>query len=202
MNDLLRVLAIGLSANLDNLAAGIAYGVRRIRIAPGPNALMAGIALLFSAGSAWVGQYIAHFLSERTANLIGAVLLMGIGLRFMLPPKPAKPRPPPRPAAHASLTEILHDPERADFDHSGDISIVEALVLGVALGFNCLTNGLTAGLWKLDALAVGASCALFSFFTIVLGVAIGRKFGNNWLEARSGLIAGLIMLLLGLHQLL
>ena len=203
MKDIPSILAIGLSANLDNLAAGIAYGVRRIKIAPVPNALMAGIAFLFSAISAWAGQFVAQFLTQRTSNIVGAALLMGIGLRFMLLRRPVNPNASTGSnTKHASITDLLREPERADFDHSGAISSVESLVLGVALGFNCLTNGLSAGLWRLDALEIGTSCAVFSFLTIVVGVSVGRRFGNNWLEARAGLIAGVIMILLGIHQLI
>ena len=102
----------------------------------------------------------------------------------------------PRP----SLTRILQAPELADSDHSGVISIGESLLLGVALSLNCLTNGLPAGLWKLQPLAVAACNAVLSFASLWCGVRLGKRYGAHWLGRKADVLAGVLLILLGAYQ--
>lgn len=73
------------------------------------------------------------------------------------------------------ITGYLKSPEKADLDKSGNINFFEAIVLGIAISMNALTNGLGAGLLKLSPFAISLSAAIFSFLTVWLGVKLGKR---------------------------
>ena len=198
MHDWLHLLTIGIATNLDNLAVGVAYGIRRIWIPTTSNLAIAAIAFVFSAVSAVAGTYVGRFMTASTANLIGAILMVGMGL-WMLPRRKQQPKPTP---AHPSPIRVLHEPELADRDHSGVISLGESLVLGVAVSINCLTNGLPAGLWKLNPLPVAGCNAALSFVTLWCGAWLGKRYGEHWLGRKADGLAALLLILLGVRQIL
>lgn len=103
--------------------------------------------------------------------------------------------------------KYLISPEKADLDHSGDIGFFEAIVLGIAVSMNALTNGLGAGLIGLSPMAISISAAVFSFLAIWLGVPLGKKVANvrigSWtLGQFSTILSGVILLIIALHALI
>lgn len=200
MHVLLQVLLIGVASNLDNLAVGVAYGIRRISVPTLPNLTIAAIAFAFSAISAVAGAELGHYLPPRLADVLGALIIIGIGV-WMLPLRGRAPVAAPPPASRRpSVMTILREPELADRDHSHEISLSESLLLGVALSINCLTNGVPAGLWKLNAWHVATCNAVMSFATLWFGVQFGKRYGAHWLGRKADAISGGLLILLGLHQ--
>ena len=199
MRTFVHLLIIGVASNLDNLGVGVAYGVRRISVSPLSNLLIAGFAFLFSVAAAMAGAGVGHFLSDRVAAVAGAVLMIGVGLWIIQPPRP-RGAVPPRAPARPSFMRLLAEPELADRDHSGEISLSESLVLGIAVSLNCLTNGVSAGLWKLGVLPMAVCNAALSYASIGLGVWLGGRYGTPWLASRANVLAGGILILLGVRQ--
>lgn len=77
---LISVLLIAVAANVDNLAVAIAYGIKRLRIRLLTNlfiALVSGISTYLSIS---VGEDIAGYLSVQLANLLGSLVLLGLGI--------------------------------------------------------------------------------------------------------------------------
>jgi putative sporulation protein YtaF len=207
MGSILHLLFIGVAANLDNLGVGIAYGIRRIKIPLLSNLVIAAIAFLFTLVSGWAGAYIGLFLGQYTANFIGAVLLIGVGVwvimtHFRTPSERTRQVPQAEMERMPSVLTVCQEPEQADFDGSGEISLRESLVLGAALSLNCLANGLTAGLWRLNAVAAAFITAVFSFLTLGLGASFGVNYAARWLGAKATIFAGCLLILLGVHQLM
>jgi len=203
MNLIFLLVLIGISANLDNLGVGIAYGVRRINIPPLSNLIIAVIAFFIGCLSVWAGAFIGRFLSDTAANIIGAILIIGVGI-WVIFSQEKKPgvKEIVRNNNSPSLLAVLQEPELADLDQSSTISWNETGILGVALSINVLTNGLTAGLWKLGVLPSSLSMALFSYLTIWLGTWLGSRYGARWLGEKASVAAGILLILIGLHQLI
>ena len=200
MRVVLQVLAIGVASNLDNLAVGVAYGIRRIAISTPANLAIAGIAFLFTVVSAVAAIHVRRYLPPRAADLLGSVILIGIGL-WMLPVRKQRPtKPSPSAERRPSVMRLLRGPELADRDHSGVVSLSESLLLGVALSLNCLTNSFSAGLWNLSVLPVAVCNAGLSFGTLLSGTWLGKRYGAHWLGRKADAIAGILLVLLGLHQ--
>ncbi|MGE5673693.1 MAG: sporulation membrane protein YtaF [Mycobacterium leprae] len=202
MTPVFHLILIGLTASLDNLAVGIAYGIRRIKVPVLSNLAMAGIAFLFTAFSAWVGDFTARFFPREIANAIGAALLISVGLWIMLTQSQAQGAEHDESTTRPTVFGVLQEPEEADTDRSGVISLKESLILGVAVSINCFANGLAAGLWQLGAFPPALSTAAFSYLTLWAGCALGVRYATRWFGARASLAAGCLLILLGLHQLL
>ena len=83
---------IGIASNLDNAGVGIAYGIRKIRISWFNNFIIAFLGFIYFIS--WLfGSWIALFISEFTANLIGAIVLGIIGVFILCQPFLSKKRP-------------------------------------------------------------------------------------------------------------
>ncbi len=202
MNSLFHLLILSLAANLDNLAVGVAYGVRRIKVPALSNLVIAVTAFLLGIISVFFGKSIARFFNDSVANDIGAVLLIGVAIWIMFPQKLTFHSQADSAKAHLPFLELLSNPEEADRDHSAVISWQESIVLGFALSVNAFTNGFTAGLWKLDSLISALMMAFFSFLTIWIGTWLGERYGSHWLGNKANIAAGILLLLLGIYELL
>nr|WP_280523692.1 sporulation membrane protein YtaF [Paenibacillus dendritiformis] len=209
----LFILGFATSSSLDNLGVGISYGIRGMRIPWISNAIIAVICFLFSWGGIQFGQWISAILPGILPVLLGAFVLFIIGIRIVLLTVPRHKSQPAAVSAAAGstpsrnkLTDMLRHPEIADADQSGTIGYGEAVILGVALSANALTNGLSAGLLGLSPLAICITAAVGSYITVWWGVSIGRKaanirIGSFSLGQFSTLISGVILLLIAVNAL-
>lgn len=208
----LMVLGFAVSSSIDNLGVGISYGIRGIRIGLLSNLVMAVVCFLFSEAGILFGGWLSAVLPGVMPVVIGAFMLTVIGFRIILM---AIPRTQPSDQAPEEtgrktgnrLEKMLQNPETADVDRSGEISIGEAVVLGVALSANAVTNGLGAGLIGLSPLAISIAAAAGSFVTVWAGVAIGRRasairIGRFTLGQFGTLVSGIIIVLLACRTLL
>ncbi|CAM3930667.1 sporulation membrane protein YtaF [Cohnella lubricantis] len=208
----LMVLGFAVSSSIDNLGVGISYGIRGIRIGLLSNLVMAVVCFICSEAGIRFGGWLSAVLPGVMPVAIGAFMLTIIGFRIILM---AIPRTPPSGQAEGAkrrkagnrLERMLQNPETADFDRSGEIGIGEAVVLGIALSANAITNGLGAGLLGLSPLAISLAAAAGSFITVWAGVAIGRRaanvrIGRFTLGQFGTLLSGVIIVLLACRTLL
>lgn len=206
----LLVLGFAISSSIDNFGVGMSYGVSKIKIGTGANLMIALIAFVFSIAGILFGKYIIKIIPGTLSTVVAALFVLIIGVRIILITLMAKRNPKTQKAPNVqtkrnSINRYLDDPSHADKDQSGEISMVEALVLGVAVSMNALTNGLGAGLMNLSPFAVSFSAALFSFIAIWSGGRLGERVANvkmfGWnLGQFSTLISGGILLLIAVHM--
>lgn len=209
---LITILLLSLSSSIDNFGVGISYGIRNIRIGFLANFIIAIIAFVFSEMGILFGQYISKVFPGTLSDVIGTLFLFVIGLRIILMTIPRKTKVQQEvldedESVSNVITGYLKSPEKADFDKSGNINFFEAIVLGIAISMNALTNGLGAGLLQLSPFAISFSAAIFSFLTVWLGVKLGKKVANvkigSWtLGQFSTALSGFILLLIAVHNLL
>ncbi|MBS4205898.1 sporulation membrane protein YtaF [Lederbergia citrea] len=175
----LIILAFAVSSSIDNLGVGISYGIRNIHIRIGPNFMIAVICFLFSMGGISFGLWLSNILPGMLPVIFGSFLLFVIGIRIILLAAPRKKRTPTVNSKQSrSIAGILKNPELADVDQSGEIGWGEAVLLGIALSANALTNGLGAGLLGLSPLAISLTAAIGSFISVWAGVNLGVKLAN------------------------
>ncbi|MGE8203187.1 sporulation membrane protein YtaF [Heyndrickxia sp. NPDC080065] len=204
----LIILAFAASSSIDNLGVGISYGIRKIRIGLGANILIALICFLMSAAGISFGLWLSKVLPGVFPVIIGAFLLIIIGIRIMLLAVPhknedSKVKNDDEKQAN-SIEGILRNPEAADRDKSGDISWWEAAILGVALSANALTNGLGAGLLGFSPLAISLTAAVGSFISVWAGVKLGAKLadvriGKFTIGQFGTLLSGAIILVIAIN---
>jgi putative sporulation protein YtaF len=211
-SQLLAILLIAISCNLDNVGVGIAYGARGIGIPMASNLL---IALTTAAGTCLCivfGHQIFQVLPAQGAVILGAVLLIGMGVWVLRQgiggesQEEQEPQPPNDTADPAPksllrrLIILLKNPFLADRDSSGHIDLNESLLLSLALMLNNIPNGVGAGLLGLSIMFTTLMVGVLSVLTFWLGIGLGRSLGIRWLGRHAGTISGLLLIGIGLAE--
>ncbi|MFD0825412.1 sporulation membrane protein YtaF [Neobacillus sp. M.A.Huq-85] len=202
----LIILAFAASSSIDNLGIGISYGVRKIRIGIGANILMAIICYLMSLAGITFGIWVSRILPGIFPVVIGGLLLLIIGIRIILlaaPRKNAIKDHEGYDGQSTSIKTVIKNPELADVDQSGEIGWGEAMLLGVALSSNALTNGLGAGLLGLSPHAISLTAAIGSLISVWVGVKLGFKLsavriGPYTLGQFGTIISGIIIIIIAI----
>ncbi len=205
MMNWLFILGFALSSSFDNLGVGITYGIRKIHISAFSNTLVAVICFVLSYLGIIFGKWISTMIPGILPVLISAIFLFAIGFRVIWISLPHKRQLEEKPVEMKGFSSILQNPECVDFDNSKDIGILEALVLGIALSANALSNGLSAGLLGYTPFAISSATAIGSFLAIWFGVKIGQKFadiqiGPFKLGQFGTLISGILLVLIAIRS--
>lgn len=196
----LMVLTLTFSSSIDNLGVGISYGIRNIRISHFSNLIISVICFLFSVAGIYFGLWLSKILPGIMPVVIGSFLLVVIGLRIVLLAIPRKQQIALEGAENEVASTEINGLTK-NIGKSGDIGFVESIFLGVGLSANALTNGLGAGLFGLNPIAVCVAAAIGSFITVWGGVALGRKIahvriGKFTLGQFGTLISGTLLLII------
>ena len=179
----LIILAFTFSSSIDNLGVGLSYGIRKINVRFDKNILISVICFLMSMAGITFGVWLSKILPGMLPVVIGAVLLCIIGIRIILLAKPRKQETSivdrkNEMQSNNNVQDILRNPEEAHFNKTGEIGWGEAVLLGIALAANALTNGVGAGLLGLSPLVISILAAFGSFITVWLGVKLGSKVAD------------------------
>ncbi|GAW92401.1 sporulation membrane protein YtaF [Calderihabitans maritimus] len=198
-----------LAVSLDGLGVGFSYGLRRI-IVPWYSLLVISLASAAAITfSMFFGYIFSLLISHRWAEITGAVILISMGCWIIVGTwnnwsgrntlkeySLVKLRISPL----GIVIQILKEPVRADFDRSGIINLPESLALGLALAMDALGAGFGAAVAGLHPLLTPLLVGVFKFWLLSAGIYGGRAFAVSWLGEKSGLIPGIILILLGLWK--
>lgn len=141
------------------------------------------------------------FISDFMANLIGTIVLGVIGVFILCQPLLSK-REETSQKSENMFIGILRTPESADFDGSKTIGFSEALVLGVALSINNIAGGFDAGVTNLNLWATALVSGCFSFICISGFFIYRKRYLAEYLGKWATIIAGALLILIGIDQLL
>ncbi len=181
MEFVLASILLSLSTNLDNLAVGVAYGLRNLTITFSANLLIA----IFSGMSTWIamslGVTMGQLLSEQFAASLGSLILFGIGMLGIW-------------ETLQSQTERL----QISTNEPNSISLDQAALLGLGLTISNLGTGVGAGLAQLDVILTSFLSFISSLMMIGGGYLIGKLFTANFSVDGLGLISGGLLMILGL----
>lgn len=190
---LLPVILLAVAVSLDGLGAGLACGLKRVRVPFFSVALMgfaAGGAVLISM---LVGAFLSEFFSAPVAVLAGGVLLIILGLFMSW--QAWRQRTP------TGFLGLRSDPLRADADSSGTINCAEALVLGIALALDGFAAGFGAALAGFSPWITGLAVAAMNMLFISAGLRLGQAVAAR-AQKRLLLVPGLLLLVLGIFKII
>jgi putative sporulation protein YtaF len=179
MSAWLMVVSLTVSSSIDNLGVGISYGIRNIRISHISNLMISVICFFFSIVGIHFGLWLSLILPGIMPVVIGSFLLAVIGIRIILLAIPRKQQTALEGAEYevaAAKTDGIKD--QVGFGKLRSIGFAESILLGIGLSANALTNGLGAGLFGLNPLAISIASSIGSFVTIWFGVTLGRKLAH------------------------
>lgn len=200
------VLIFAVALSMDGFGMGISYGLRRIKIPCIPLliiCLSSAIALIISMA---FGRIIAIFMPYKIAVILGAVILIAVGISIILQNYLLNLQACQicclRFTNLGIVIKILKEPVLADFNNSGNINIKEAIFLGLALAMDTLGAGFGAAMSGYSLIWTPIILAITKYILINVGIFIGRKipvFGTN--NKITAMIPGGIIIILGLSKL-
>jgi putative sporulation protein YtaF len=200
------ILMLAIAISVDGFSVGITYGLKSIKLGIVPLLIISGISTIAIYLTSILGIGISDLLSGSNGNYLGGFLLVGLGLwlvfsaylelngqknkskdiTFSLKLKSLK-----------IMIKILKEPAQADFDRSGNINLLEALILGLALALDAMAVGLGTGLIGYSGIVMPAIIGIATFIFISCGYYIGDKVGDI-LPSHFEIYPGLIIVILGI----
>lgn len=212
--ELLALVMFALALNMDSFAAGVAYGVRNIKL---PVISLVIISLMSMAAislSMFIGHALAGYFSATFAHRLGGVILMLIGL-WVLIQSLQKSKREKRDDTNAKkkvpntlfqihirslglVIQILREPSRADLDHSGTISPREAVLLGLALALDAFAAGFAVSMLGFEILPTALIVGLGHFVLTYLGLQAGMGALVSGVSRKISALPGFILITLGL----
>jgi putative sporulation protein YtaF len=191
---LYAVLLFALALSMDGFGMGLSYGLRRIKIPFFPLFVICLFSALAIAFSMTFGIVLAFFLPNGSAVILGALVLVVVGLWIILQQYFLN-------LWDCLIINILKEPVQADLNKSGEIDLKEAFFLGFALAMDALGAGLGAAMsgyslfWT--SLLVGAT----EFIMINSGIIVGQRLQIDRLKKTATILPGGIIIILGLTKL-
>ncbi len=167
------IFILAIATNLDNLCIGMAYGCQGRLIGTKINACIALISGLVSFALCWASSFLAVEIQE-TANLIGALLLIGMGVYTLF---------------------STHNKQEA-----ASIGRTSAVALGLTLAVNCIPAALGAGLTGLPPHWLGVAIAAFSFLTVGIGNLTGSRIREKMTTRLLDVISAACMVGIGIFE--
>lgn len=202
----LSIFLLCIAPNLDNMAIGLAYGARKINVPFKSNfaiAIFSGLATLLSAA---LGNVISNIMPSFIGNAIGGSIVSIMGAytiyQYFHDKKQVNHLHSIDELGIENLKAIMEDPTIADKDFSGDISLKESILLGIALAVNCLGTGLGAGMVGINIFVLSLCVVVFSVITIWIGAYLGKRFASKFLGQNATLISGVLLFCVGIYEIL
>lgn len=214
---LLTITVFALALNMDALAAGVAYGIRKIKIPFSSLLIISSMSVLSIIISMSLGQALAHCLSESFAHKLGGGMLILIGSWLLLQAgrshtgmdesETNSTNPADQQVMQIRIkplglvVQVLRQPSKADLDRSGTINPKEALLLGIALSMDSFGAGFAVSMMGfkpfITALVVGLGHIMLTY----LGLLAGNSFASTRLGQKMAVLPGFILITLGLFKL-
>lgn len=213
--ELISIVLFAIVLCLDGFGVGIAYGVRKIQI-PISSLLIISMTSACAMGSSMLmGHLLSRVISPVVAVNIGAGILVLVGVWILFQAwmqrqhiNDAQDEPLETQLVSIRIKplgvviQIIKEPTKADFDHSGVISGKEAKFLGIALAMDSLCAGFGAAMAGFKPLITPLVVGVVNFCLVGLGVKLGRSFIAGWLGDKATAIPGWVLIFLGLKQML
>ncbi len=193
---LLAAVLVATVSNLDNLAAGFAFGVRGTRIAMVPNLIIAAVTMAGTAAAMTSGHALSRVVAPAVASALGASIILAIGARTILGLFSVGL---PRGGSPSQLSQGLA--EEASFAsmpaRNGEVGRAKAVGLGIALALNNVGTGVGAGVAGLSPLATTLLAGAISLLCVGGGAKAGTALGRLVIAGPAQLVSGLVLLGLG-----
>lgn len=204
--NLASALLLSISANLDTFAVAVSYGLKKVRLSFLSILLIALITSIGTFLSMYLGTIITDFITISTANLIGSIMLILMGTYFILDyfrsaiSYSSKCQYCDNPSTYCEICGILSDPIKADKDNSGNIDFKECLTLSIALSLNNVGLGIAASIAGINIYINTAFTFIVTIFGFLIGGLIARSYFCEICGKYSGLVSGILIVLIGVWQ--
>ena len=208
MTNVMALSLLAFAVSIDSFSVGFTYGLKQMRI---PLASIIVIACMSAATmllSMYIGGLLSRVLSAGMAEKIGGSLLIMLGIWVLYQNIRPQGKEVPEEAEEKVIAtiemkyfgiaiNILKKPMEADFDRSGTIVGIEAVVLGIALSLDAFAAGLGAAMMGFSPVLLAGSIGAMSALFIKMGMGLGTHLSyQRWISQLSYL-PGILLILLG-----
>lgn len=227
MHKLIPLLILSIAANLDNLGAGIAFGLIKKRIPASANVLIALISAILTYLAMVFGKLLELILPPQMINELGAAIIIGVGFwiffaadfRFIkkqihnwlaqyFPSRSPQSFPQ---ETLLNLNKTINHPKPALLTQTERkspyqkakpfLGLSRTLIIGLSLSLNAMAGGLGATLSGYNPLLTSIAIGIFSYLTIAAGQKLSGTYFSRWLGLLAPRIAGILLVLLGIYEL-
>lgn len=196
MEIIIASIVLSLSTNIDNLAVGAAYGIKKFQVSRSANLLIALLSGISTFASMSLGDEISRLLAPHLAQELGSGILIFLGCLTIANLLKLKFTHLQNKRRKVSNNDIICGTAQLE----QTLSIKEAWVLGLALTITNWGTGIGAGIAQLDS--VLTSC--LSFLSSLIMIGGGAYLGNLATTYVSGkkleFVAGILLIGLGFYE--
>jgi len=179
---LIYLFTIAFLNSIDNIGVGVVYSVAGIKVKLFKNLLLAVLAFVVSFIASVSGQLLSHFINESACSIISMLLLVLVGVKM--------------------IYSCFLKRRSIELNKEKELKYKEAFSVGTALAFDDIGSSVSSGL-------IGYSPFMISFPFFIISLAIffiGNyvlKYTTKYnLGDKPTIVAGVIMILLGISQIL
>lgn len=210
--DLSYLVLLGIALSIDGFFAGIAYGLKNIKVSFLALAMIGLVTLVCTTLAMRCSTFMLTYINPSIASLCGALLLIGIGslsiihqylLKPPLEPAVSKGDPPTKITFSLGklVISIMAKPECADIDCSHHLNKLEAFLLGLALGIDNMIATFAVGLTSSLPFYTPLLMCLIQSSIVWSGIYLAKKIISADMKHKISYAPGCVLILLGLIRL-
>ncbi|MEH7442433.1 sporulation membrane protein YtaF [Bacillus sp. JJ1122] len=210
MAQTISLLLLAFAVSLDSFSVGFTYGLRKMRIPLKSIAVIAVCSAVVLMAAMVIGHFLESFFSPQLAEKLGGSVLIVLGgwvlYQFFRPDKTEL-------LCHEKIIlnfeikslgiviNILKKPMTADFDRSGTINGIEAVMLGLALSLDAFGAGIGAAMLGFSPGYLALTAACMSSLLVYAGMKLGSHFSEiGWMQKFS-FVPGILLIIIGVLKL-
>ncbi|MCM3568319.1 sporulation membrane protein YtaF [Neobacillus mesonae] len=210
MSQFISLLILAFALSLDSFSVGFTYGLRKMVMPLKSVMIIATCSALSLLIAVSIGHGLEKMLSEKVTASLGGIILIGLGAwvlyQFFRPEKEKEILNQEKTIVNFEIrslglaVNILKKPMSADFDQSGTITGIEALMLGLALSLDSFGAGIGAAMLGYSPIYLAVSVAVMSSLFVLFGIRSGRflhRFG--WVQ-RLTFLPGILLIIIGIWK--
>jgi putative sporulation protein YtaF len=204
------IILLALAVSLDSFSVGFTYGLRKMRIPFKSIVIIACCSAMTLTIAMSIGHLLQRFLSPVFAEKMGGIILIILGVwviyQFFRSEKEKDILPHEKVIINLEIKSlglvihILKKPMSADFDKSGTITGVEAIMLGLALSLDAFGAGIGAVMLGFSPGYLALAVALLSSLLVFFGIKLGSYLSQiTWLQKFS-FLPGVLLIIIGVWK--
>ena len=210
MANAFSIILLALAVSLDSFSVGFTYGLRKMRIPFKSIVIIACCSAMTLTIAMSIGHLLQRFLSPVFAEKMGGIILIILGVwviyQFFRSEKEKDILPHEKVIINLEIKSlglvihILKKPMSADFDKSGTITGVEAIMLGLALSLDAFGAGIGAVMLGFSPGYLALAVALLSSLLVFFGIKLGSYLSQiAWLQ-RFSFLPGILLIIIGVWK--
>jgi putative sporulation protein YtaF len=208
MGSFISLLLLAFAVSLDNFSTGLAYGIKQMKLPLKSVVILSCCSAAALLAAMMIGRLFGQILSPHSASLFGGLILIVLGAwalfsLFLSHHGDEEVLPHEKTIFKLELKSIglviniLKTPTKADFDQSGTITGLEAVMLGIALSLDAFGAGLGAAMLGYSPILLSASVAIMSLVFVSTGLKMGDVLAKRQWIQRLAFLPGLLLMLIG-----